>query len=720
MIAVEPAPRVVDPLLPSKIQPRHLDRLAIVYVRQSSVQQVMEHRESTALQYALQSRARSWGWAADRVVVIDQDQGQSAASAEGREGFQKLLVEVSLDHVGLVLGIEMSRLARSCKDWHQLLELCALFGVLLADTDGLYDPREYNDRLLLGLKGTLSEAELHVLRQRMHQGRLNKARRGELFNHPPTGYVRLANGGELGIDPDQQVQAVVHLIFDKFNELRTINAVLRYLVRHQIHMPIRVVGGEQHGRLQWRRPNRQTLRNLLAHPVYAGAYTWGRRPIDPRARVPGRPGTGRKVASPEQCQVLIRDRVPAYITWQQYQANRRRLRENQNRADTPGAPREGPALLGGLLVCGTCGRRMTVQYGSGSGRPRYVCTRGCSDYGQPPCQSTCGRVLDELIGALVLKVLEPAALDLSQAAAAEVQREQDRLGQHWRQRLERAGYECDRAARQYHATEPENRLVARELEKRWEQSLVAQRDVQEAQERFQREQPSALSDDDRELLRCLARDLPSLWHSADTPAADRKTLVRHLIEKLVLTAPAHCELAEVSVHWAGGFVSHHELTRPVARYEQLRDYERLSRRIVELRLQKLTSKRIAEQLNAECFRPPKRRVTFNAGMVRSIFYRRNRATARPAPYDLKAGEWWFGDLAHALQLPHPTLYGWMRRGWVNARRLEIGQGRWILWADEQELDRLRRLRSCPKSWHCGSQAADLKCPKPWPSDLSKL
>jgi hypothetical protein len=221
-------------------------------------------------------------------------------------------------------------------------------------------------------------------------------------------------------------------------------------------------------------------------------------------------------------------------------------------------------------------------------------------------------------------------------------------------------------------------------------------------------------------LRGLAQDIPSLWHSAATAAADRKTIVRHLIDKVVLTAPAHCELADASVHWAGGFVSHHELTRPVARYEQLRDYERLSRRIVELRRQKLTSKRIAEQLNAEGFRPPKRRATFNAGMVRSIFYRRNRATTRPAPYDLKTGEWWFGDLAHTLQLPHPTLYSWMRRGWINAKRLDIGQGRWILWADEEELERLRRLRNCPKSWHCQPQAADLKCPKPWPSNLSKL
>jgi len=236
------------PLVPAKVQSRQLERLAVIYVRQSTAQQVLEHRESTALQYALRRRAIEWGWSPDRVLVIDQDLGRSGASAEGRLGFQQLLAEVSLDHVGLVLGIEMSRLARSCKDWHQLLELCALFGTLLADTDGLYDPRDYNDRLLLGLKGTLSEAELHVLHQRMNQGRLNKARRGELFSHVPIGYIRLA-AGEVVIDPDQQVQSFVRLAFDKFDELGTLNALLRYLVRHDLLLPVRPTSGADRGQL---------------------------------------------------------------------------------------------------------------------------------------------------------------------------------------------------------------------------------------------------------------------------------------------------------------------------------------------------------------------------------------------------------------------------------------------------------------------------------------
>jgi len=347
--------------VPAKIEPRHLERWAVVYVRQSTPRQVLEHRESTALQYALRRRAIEWGWPADRVLIIDDDQGHSGSTAEGRVGFQRLLAEVSLDHVGLVLGIEMSRLARSCRDWHQLLEVCAIFGTLLADHDGLYEPRQYNDRLLLGLKGTLSEAELHILRQRMEQGRLNKARRGELFNHPPMGYVRLPNG-RVAMDPDQQVQDVIRLIFEKFEELGTVHAVLRYLVRQGIQMPVRPHAGPNRGQLEWHRPSRQTVRNLLHHPIYAGAYTWGRRATDPRRKVPGRPSTGRTVVPVEQCAVFLRDRCPAYIPWEQYQANRQQMADNRARCGHRGAVREGSALLAGLLVCGRCGCRLMVGY----------------------------------------------------------------------------------------------------------------------------------------------------------------------------------------------------------------------------------------------------------------------------------------------------------------------------------------------------------------------
>jgi DNA invertase Pin-like site-specific DNA recombinase len=728
MIGIEPVPAARMPagregsstLVPSKIKPQHQDRLAVVYVRQSTQQQVLEHRESTALQYSLRSRAIEWGWPGERVLVIDEDQGHSGESAAGRAGFQRLLAEVTLDHVGLILGIEMSRLARSCKDWHQLLEVCALFGTLLADQDGLYDPREYNDRLLLGLKGTLSEAELHILRQRMSQGRLNKAKRGELFNHPPIGYIRRP-GGELALDPDEQVQSVVRLIFDQFDELGTINAVLRYLVRHEVRLPIRPHCGPERGQLQWRRPNRQTLRNLLHHPIYAGAYTWGRRPVDPRCKIPGRPATGRKVAPPEQCMVLLKDRCPAYITWERYQAHRRRIADNQVRGSNPGPAREGPALLQGLLVCGRCGCRMTVQYdrsqtgrSANRNRPRYVCSRHAVDYGQSLCQSLTGDVLDRFIARQVLAVLEPAALELSLSAAGDIQRQRATIDRQWKQRLERARYDTDRARRQYQAVEPENRLVARELERQWEQKLLEQRRLEEQYDRFRQDQPVALTDADRGLIRSLSADIPKLWHAPQTSSADRQVIVRHLLQQVVVTAPPDSQHLDVTIHWAGGFTSQHTLVRPVARYDQLDDYPQLMARIHELRDQKQTAAQIADRLNREGFRPPKRRETYNRGMVQAILSRHARTGKRPNAMEAHAlddDEWWFADLARHLHLPQPTLYSWVRRGWVHARQLPMAGGRWIIWADADEQNRLRRLHRCPRSWYNQPQAAELTRPK---------
>ena len=449
----------------TKIRPWHLQRRAVVYVRQSSPQQVAEHRESTARQYALTERAFTLGWSRAQIEVIDEDQGKSGQTAEGRPGFQRLLAEVALDRVGLILGLEMSRLARCCSDWHHLLDLCARYHTLLADPDGLYDPTDHNDRLLLGLSGMMSEAELHILKERMYRGKLNKAQRGELFNHPPIGYIKLSSG-PFAIDPDEQVQSVVRLLFDEFERQGSLHGLLRYLVHHGMRLPVRPHCDPNRGQLEWRRPNRETLQNLLHHPIYAGAYRHGHRPVDPRRQVPGRPSTGRQIRRPEDCHVLIRDHLPAYISWERFCANQAVLEANQTRGESPGAPRLGPSLLAGLLICGRCGRRMRVGYCGSSSTLRYDCSRGVADYAEPLCQSLSGGVLDEFVAGQLLAAVEPAALEASLAAIEDVQRERQRLEGLWQQRLERARYEADRAARQYHAVEPENRLVARELERR--------------------------------------------------------------------------------------------------------------------------------------------------------------------------------------------------------------------------------------------------------------
>ena len=685
----------------SKIRPRHIDRLAIVYVRQSTTQQVLEHRESTALQYDLRRRAVALGWSLDRVLVIDEDQGRSGQTAEGRLGFQRLLAEVGLDHVGLVLGIEMSRLARSCKDWHQLLELCAIFQTLLADQDGLYDPGDFNDRLLLGLKGTMSEAELHILQGRMLAGMRNKARRGELFSHAPIGFVRLPGAG-MALDPDEQAQSVVRLVFDKFAELGTVSALLRYLFRNQIHLPVRPHFGANRGNLEWHQPSRMTLNVLLHHPIYAGAYSHGRRPTDPRRRVPGRPATGRRLAQMEQWAVLIRDQLPAYITWEQYENNLQQMARNRCRAAAMGAPRDGDSLLAGVIYCGRCGRRMCVSYPGGSRLPRYSCQRDAMDYAEPRCQSLAGKELDALVARQVLTALEPAALDLSLRAGAELQRERQRLDQHWRQCLERAQYEVDRAARQYQACEPDNRLVARELERRWETALGTKRNVEEQYNRFQREQPTELTDSEKDMIMQLASDIPNLWTAHTTTPSDRRVIVRHILERVEVTIQGETEWVDVAIRWVGGFVSRHASRRPVRRVEQMRDFSALMARCLELHGAGKTARQIADHLNREGFHPAKRRETFNSTMVRQMLSRKLRSGPRPNALTeastLRDHEWWLTDLARALSMPQPTIHTWIARGWIRARKLPGVHGRWILWVDDQELDRLKRLRASGRSW----------------------
>jgi DNA invertase Pin-like site-specific DNA recombinase len=506
---------------PEKVQPWHRDRLAVVYVRQSTAQQVLDHQESTRLQYGLTTRAVELGWAAARVVVIDDDLGKSGTSAEGRAGFQRLVSEVSLDHVGIILGVEMSRLARSCKDWYQLLELCALFRTLIADLDGVYDPAQYNDRLLLGLKGTMSEAELHIMQQRLRQGLLAKARRGELALVPPMGYVRGASG-ELLLDPDEQVQQVIRLVFRKFAELGTVNALLRYLVAHQIQLGMRAHDGPARGAVVWRRPSRATLQNLLKHPVYAGAYVYGRRPVDPRRQQAGRPATGRTVAAVDDWLVLLKDRLPAYITWEEYTENVARLQANRARADTLGVVREGPALLTRLAVCAQCGRRMAVHYAGDDRHYAYTCGRMRIDYGLARCQHVAGPALDACVSQQVLAALQPAALELSLAAATHLERERADLDRLWQQRVERATYEAERAGRQFRLVEPENRLVARHLEREWEAKLAAHLGLAVEYRRLQETQPRGLSPVEREAIRQLAADIPALWQAPTTTAADRK------------------------------------------------------------------------------------------------------------------------------------------------------------------------------------------------------
>src|SRR5690349_13715891 len=368
-----------------KIRDRHRDRLAVVYVRQSSPLQIVQHPESTRLQYQLAERACQFGWLPERVLVIDEDLGRSAASAADRPGFQRLVAEVGLGHVGMIVGIEVSRLARSCRDWYQLLEICALFDTLIADMDGVYDASSFNDRLLLGLKGTIFEAELHVLNARMQQGRMAKAKRGELAIVLPRGFVRRSSG-EVILDPDEQVQTAIRFVFDAFEQRRSVSGVLRWLVDHDIRLPDRIRKGEHKGELRWNRPNRGTLTDMLHHPAYAGAFVYGRRQADPRRRKPGQRYSGRSlVRDPQRWQILIPGIWPAYIDWSTFERNQEQMTTNRTR--NPGVPCGGSAVLSGLIRCGRCGRRMNVFYRSNGREARYRCGSMATTYGDPECQA---------------------------------------------------------------------------------------------------------------------------------------------------------------------------------------------------------------------------------------------------------------------------------------------------------------------------------------------
>lgn len=679
-----------------KLRAHHLEGAAIVYVRQSTAQQVLEHRESSSRQYALADLAVQLGWSRDRVEVIDEDQGRSGATAEGRSGFQRLLAEVSLDHVGIVLGLELSRLARSNKDWHQLIELCAIFGTVIADQYGLYDPTDYNDRLLLGLRGIMNEAELHILRGRMHQALLNKAKRGEIYMRAPAGYVKLPTG-KFAHDPDEQARSVIHLIFDEFDRLGSVRRVLRFFQENDIKLPIRPHDGPGKGQLEWRTASPAVINRVLRHELYCGTYRFGQRQTDPRRKKPGRPHAGRVAVPPEKYHVLIQDHCPAYITKERYERNQQRIVENRFISAARGAARDGHSLLAGMIYCGQCGRRMSVTYHGPQRVLRYQCTTGTVDFRDSRCQSLSGQVLDKLVEDKILYALEPASLELSIMAAEEVEREQRQLDANWRQRLERARFEVERTKRQYQAVEPENRLVARELERQWEAALQGLECLEKDYGRARQRQLSLLTDDQRELIQSLSMNLPAVWRASTTMYSDRRRIVRLLVERVDVMVHEATEQVDVTLTWSGGFVSQHEIDRPVRRYQQTADYRRLMLRIEELQSTNLSYREIALRLNAEGFRPVKQVEKFNKEIVGRLI----RKFGKPPPEirreikaELKAHEWLVKQLAERIDIPRTTLMNWVHRGWVRVSRKVPGpRGAIICWADSGEIIRLKKLRA---------------------------
>jgi len=532
-----------------KVTASHLQRLAYLYVRQSSLRQVLENTESTVRQYALRDRAVALGWPVERIVVVDGDQGQSGASAVDRAGFQELVAAVGLGQVGIVLGLEVSRLARNNTDWHRLLEICALTETLILDEDGVYDPAAFNDRLLLGLKGTMSEAELHVLRARLRGGVLNKARRGALKLPLPIGF-RYREDDQVILDPDAQIQQAVRLVFATFRRTGAASATVRAFREQGLTFPQRVRHGPHRDEVLWRPLQHSTVLDLLHHPGYAGAFVFGRtrtrKTPDGRRRVTELPR--------EQWTALFPGAHEGYITWDAYEENQTRLRANaqahgRDRSSCP--PREGPALLQGLALCGRCGERMGIHYHQRRGRliPDYVCQRATIQQGRRPCQIAPGGVIDAAIGELLVAAVTPQALDLALAVHDEVAARAAEAAQVRRQQVERARYEADLAQRRFLRVDPDNRLVADVREAEWNARL---RDLAAAQEEVERRQHAdgrAPSDQERAAVQALATDFPRLWRDPRTPDRERKRMARLLIADVTIRKE---DMITLQVRFTGG------------------------------------------------------------------------------------------------------------------------------------------------------------------------
>jgi DNA invertase Pin-like site-specific DNA recombinase len=678
-VPIDPSERVVDP----KIHPRHLLGEALIYVRQSHPNQVQRHPESGRRQYGLVERAERLGWPREQIRVIDEDQGKSAAgsaAAQGRDGFAQLVSAVGLGEVGIVLALEVSRLARNSAEWYRLLELAALAGTLIADDATIYEPRLFNDRLLLGLRGTISEVELHCIQERLQGARLSKARRGELPLRLPAGYVA-GREGAVELDPDQEVQGAIRTIFAQFEQLGTATAVLHFFNDHGLRIPRRRWHAQTGVQIVWMRPSYQAIHTVLSNPTYAGAYVYGQRGRDQGG--PGGLGSSgpRRRFALDAVDVLLRDHHPAYVSWDRHLAIRAALQDNSTQfKPSRGAPRRGGGLLQGLVVCGRCGCRMQLQYGTSSAA--YICNTRHQRYGEPVCQSLTIEHVDRAVTAAFFQVIEPAQVEIALTLADDLERDRAAVERQWELRLERARYEAERAFRQYDFCEPENRLVARELEGRWNQQL---RQVADLEAEYRREQArglAPLTDDERAALRHLAEDVPALWAAAETTMEERKRLVRCLLREVVLLRDdqprARGGSTLIRIGWCSGAWTELRAHRPSSG-ETARTPELVLARIRRL-AQHHADDRVAALLNAEGLRT-RTGLPWTYARVGLVRHRHGIPTACPivpkADGPRGDGRVSVATVAAQLGVARSVVGRWCRCGFLDAEQKATLDPRWI-------------------------------------------
>jgi DNA invertase Pin-like site-specific DNA recombinase len=587
----------------ASITTAHHERMAYVYVRQSTLWQVNEHQESTERQYRLQERALELGWPPTAIKVIDEDQGRSGTSAAARTGFQRLVAEISLGQVGMVLMLEASRLARNSSDWHHLIELCGLSHTLLADESTIYNPRDPNDRLLLGVKGTLSEAELFTLRTRLHEGRWNKARKGLLQFPLPVGYVRAPNGA-WDLDPDQQVRERLAYVFEAFRRLGVARQVVRELRHYGLDLPTRVVSKGAYGTLIWKRPTLSAVVRILENPAYAGAYAYGRWEYRAEARSPKTGKARARLRSRDQWPVLIHAHHPAYVSWREYMQTQDQLRQNWQRDGSRGVARQGTALLQGIVWCGHCGRKMGVQHQATKEKrsPAYICQLGHQQDGEDRiCQSMTARPVDAAVVQAFLEAVSPVGVEVAVAVLSQIEQQLSDLQRQWELQLEQARYEARLAQRKYDAVDPDNRLVAAELERRWNAQLTRVAELEQAYAKAEQEARFTLTPQERAATQTLAQDLSAIWQAETTTAADRKQLLRLAMESVQLDGVSRPGWIEVQIRWRSGVVTRLEVKRAQPGEGSLKTPEQAVAQIHELAAN-LSYAQIAEALNAEGWR----------------------------------------------------------------------------------------------------------------------
>lgn len=673
-----------------KIQARHLERKAYVYVRQSTAKQVFENTESTARQYGLAERAFALGWTRESIEVIDADLGHSAKSTQDRRGFAHLTEAVARGEAGAILALEVSRWARSSQDWQRLLALCAVAEVLVIDEQAIYDPKSSDDRLLLDFKGTMSEAELHWLTLRLRGAQNSLAKRGELGFAAPTGYTWGGHGFEK--DPDRAVQSAIGLLFERFQVEPTVGSLVRWARKTGFQIPTRRWFRDGTSDLTWRPLYRSRVNAILTSPIYAGAYVYGRR-SETKVIVEGEIVTTRRTQAPEQWTAFIQDAHEGYIRWETYLSNRKRLRENAARRPNQGAPREGRALLTGVLLCGRCGQRMKVAYVGVAGKYwTYVCS-GETDHGGKACWTVSGAAIDAAVEDLLLSQIIPSELELSLALEQEVVSQASALSEQWKLRLEKVEYEARRAERRYKAVDPDNRVVARTLEADWESCLREREVVRGQYESAKQQRRVHLTPDDRARVRELARDLPAVWHAPTTQSADRKAMLRLAIDVITI---APIEVPErrtrIQVQWKSGAVD--ELT--ALRNRSSRTSREAIGRIEELAASGMLDAAVAKQLNEEKFVTGALRswTAYRVKKVRlgytSVRRGPNREVRKPLPDRHPDGRYSVTGAMKRFDVTDDKVRRWIKRGLVEAVREDFDwcYGAWWLTIDDETAKQL--------------------------------